>query len=445
MPFAQRTVRQAKVLQAICGALTSRGGRAARQLQLTGSPSTLLRLIQQWKPPRRDAPRIVGVDDFAFRRGQTYGTVIVDLETHQPIDLLPDRTQAVLETWLTQHPNIAVVSRDRSTEYAAALRQALPKSIQVLDRWHLLKNLWDVLEPFLGRHQRVLRDHTLSTKPRTHADQAKRQEAVAYQLTFLSEVQRLRSEGQSIRSIARHLGCSRWLAKRYVRADAIPERRRSSRRQGLIDPYLPYLHERWSKGCRNAMLLFREIKSQGYPGGHQLVCRWAHQLRREIHPSTRIDYRAALQTRQHEILAVAHDVTLNVSPRDVLWLIWQDATRLREEEQLALNTLTEHLPQVATLLPLVSTFRAFLRLKPPEQVTPWLQAAMTSGIADLQRFAKSLQCDQPALEAAATLPWSQGPVEGVVNKIKLIKRQMYGRAGFHTLRSRVLFAFEHQA
>jgi len=154
-----------------------------------------LRLIQQWKPPRRDAPRIVGVDDLAFRRGQTYGTVIVDLATHQLIDLLPDRTQAVLKSWLTQHPNIAVVSRDRSTEYAAAIRQALPKSIQILDQWHLLNNLWDVLERFLGWHQRVLRGHTLSTKPRTHADQAKRQEVVAHQLTFLSEVQRLRSEG----------------------------------------------------------------------------------------------------------------------------------------------------------------------------------------------------------------------------------------------------------
>jgi transposase len=443
-PHARRTTRCAVILRALCSATSGRGGaRLAQQLQLPASAATLTRLLYQ-SPICQPPATIVGVDDFAFRRGQKYGTVIVNLETHRPIEILPDRSRTGLEHWLREHPEVRVMSRDRSTEFAAAARAACPHAVQVLDRWHLLKNLREVVERFLARHQRLLREYALPPKLRTHADEAARAARHARDKAFLARVQELRRQGLSIRAVARHLGCSRWLAKRYVHADAVPVRGRTIVRRSILDPYRVHLEKRWQQGCRNASLLWREVRELGYPGTRTNVAIWASRRRTELHTSTPFAYREAFLKRQEKTLVFKRSLPVSVSPQELTWLLWRDPTTLHEEEREGLATLTAALPAIAELQVLIHAFKALLWSKETIAVQEWLDLARTCNVRDLSVFAESLALDQAALEAAVVLPWSQGPVEGMINKIKLIKRQMYGRASFPTLRRRILLAFDHQ-
>jgi transposase len=227
--------------------------------------------MRNTEPTTPNALRVVGVDDFALRKGQTYGTVVVDLERHRPVAILSGRTAEELAAWLRNHPTIEVVTRDRSTEFARAINLSLPKATQVLDRWHLLKNLSDVVERFLGRHQRLLREVTVGPRPRSQAGEAMRSEIDARREALLRNVRDLRHAGHSTRDIARQLGISRYLAKRYVVAEAVPARRGHTRTRSILDPYLDYLERRWNEGCQVSEQLLREIKAQGFPGTRRML------------------------------------------------------------------------------------------------------------------------------------------------------------------------------
>lgn len=231
------------------------------------------------------------------------------------------RSRTVLERWLQEHPDVRVVSRDRSTEYAAEATAACPHAVHVLDRWHLLKNLREVVERFLARHQRLLREHASPPKPRTHADEAARAARYARDGAFLARVQELRLEGLSIRAVARQLGCSRWLAKRYVHADAVPIRERAPVRRSILDPYREHLEKRWQEGCTNASLLWREVRNLGYPGTSNNVSTSASRRRTELHSSTPFAYREAFLKRQEKILAFKQRLPITLSPRELTWLL----------------------------------------------------------------------------------------------------------------------------
>ncbi len=443
-PYARRTTRCAVILRALCSATSGRGGaRLAQQLQFPVSAATLIRLLCQSAINQLPAT-IIGVDDFTFRRGQSYGTVIVNLETHRPIEILPDRSRMVLERWLREHPEVRVISRDHSTEFAAAANAACPHVVHVLDRWHLLKNLREVVERFLARHQHLLREHTLPPKLRTHAGEAARAARYARDTAFLERVQGLRREGLSVRAVARQLGCSRWLAKRYIHADAVPVRGRSPVKRSILDPYRGHLEKRWQEGSTNASLLWREVRDLGYPGTRKGVSAWASERRTELHSSTPMAYREAFLKRQKEILGVKQRLLVTLSLRDLAWLIWRDPMTLHEEENESLATVAARLSAIAEVQTLIHAFLDMLWGKRIAAVREWLDLALGCEVHDLNVFAQSLARDQAALEAAVMLPWSQGPVEGIINKIKLVKRQMYGRASFSTLRSRILLAFDHQ-
>ncbi|HRW11418.1 MAG TPA: transposase [Caldilineaceae bacterium] len=124
---------------------------------MTASGSTLLRLLHKKEAPLPEEPRIIGLDDWAFRKGRNYGTIIVDHESGMPIDLLPDRDSETVQEWLEKHPTIEVVTRDRSGEYRDAIKKALPEAVQVADRWHLLKNLVKVIQRYFSRHRKSVR------------------------------------------------------------------------------------------------------------------------------------------------------------------------------------------------------------------------------------------------------------------------------------------------
>lgn len=332
MPYAQRTLRCTRALTHLASTAGGRGGaRLGTQLDLTASASTLIRQLRRpfVLPPRRLLHG--GIDDFAFRKGQTYGTVIVDLDTHRPVEILPDRTTTLVADWLRQHPEIEVVTRDRSTEFACAVTQSLPNAVQVLDRWHLLKKLREALERFLGRHQNVLRETTPAPKLRSQVGEDVRAQRQQRHVALLVQMQVLRAAGLGTRVIARQLGVSRYLVKRYLQADAVPARRAHTRVRSILDPYLAFLNGRWDEGCRGGAQLLREVQSLGYPGTRRPLDSWLRARRADAPLPSPAEQQAALyEARAQELIKIESTLPVKISPQELVWLLWKSPKNARK-------------------------------------------------------------------------------------------------------------------
>jgi transposase len=462
------------------------GEAAARTAQRQGmpiSPDTLLCLVRRTSAPPAPTPRVVGVDDWAKRKGQTYGSIIVDLDTHRPIDLLPDRTAETLATWLKEHPGVQVISRDRAGAYSDGATRGAPDAVQVADRFHLLSNLREALERMLDRHQTALQAAAVSlvepplatetpptttslaphgdpppaplplpatspasaaaalaTQPRPRADQ-ERQVRRARRQERYAAVLELHQHGLSLRAIARQLHISRKTVQRYLAAGSFPERATPPPQPSLLDPYLPYLRQQLEAGHENGMQLWRDIRAQGYSGSHGLVSRWVTHHRHLCPPAGDRPNPARRGRPPGPPAPLAPAATRRLSARQAAWLLIRQPKELaNHDDRAVLTRLLEGCPDVATAYPLTQAFVQMVRDRTPEALLPWLEQLHASGIPELNRFATGLERDQAAVQAALALPYSNGPVEGQITRLKLIKRSMYGRANFDLLRARVLAA-----
>ncbi|MFN3650373.1 MAG: ISL3 family transposase [Armatimonadota bacterium] len=435
------------------------GARVAEHLGIGTSPDTLLRLLRERGRQRAPhVPRVLGVDDFAFRRGHTYGTLLLDLETGAPVDLLPDRKAETLARWLEDHPGVEVISRDRGGSYADGARQGAPRAQQVADRWHLLKNLVEALEITLTSEQRALQQAAELGEPateeavgkaadpagetvdvsappcpaaaepsgRAERDRTRRRDRrrVAYE-----EVLRLHRAGYSLREIAEQTGKSRWTVSKYVRADAFPEIKQRQPRPTQLDPFRAYLERRWEEGCHNAAQLWREIEAQGYRGAVSLVRAYLSQRRARL-PAEERRTSGPVPRKPH--------ATRPPAPRALVWWLVGAPEKLTSEQVTFLARLTETCPAVQGWQELARAFFRLVRERDVEALPPWVELARRSGSKELASFATGLRRDWEAVVAGVLLPWSNGPVEGQINRLKALKRQMYGRAGFELLRARVL-------
>ena len=450
---ARRTTRLTTTLQTLAFATSGEAGaRLSRRLHMPVSPDTLLRIMRRAPCPTVPSPRVLGVDDFALRKGCAYGTLLVDLERRRRIDVLPDRTAPTLRDWLVHHPEVERIARDRSTEYARGATEGAPQARQVADRWHLLHNLREALERLLHRRHVLLARLPDVSSSWAHdgmhidvglcntalripsaSERTVSANARARQLTQYHAVRRLHAAGRNILQIAKQLGMSRITVRKYVQAEAFPERAFHPRAPSMLDPYRAYLHHRWMEGCENAAQVWREIRAAGYGGTRAQVETWAYHRRINAAPSTPHMYRAGLPARRR-----ARQTSL-ARPRRLVWLLLR-APHTRPADDLTTLTRMQQDWESATSYDLAQQFLAMVRQHTPDVLAGWLAACTTCGVAELQPFAAGLQQDVRAVEAALRESWSTGPVEGHVNRVKLIKRQMFGRANFDLLRQRVLHA-----
>ena len=442
--YARRTSQLTTLMRQISMEIGAEAAhRVLNYLRIQSSGDTLLRVLRHFGQRcvgQTDA-RIIGVDDWAFKRGRTYGTIIVNLETHRVIDLLPDRTAETLATWLREHPGIEIVSRDRSTDYGAGIRQGAPNAIHVADRWHLLLNLRQMLERYLTVSMPTLKQLPVSEIYQGYLDQQrtafirtrsermvsrqKRQERIVLYET----VQHMRQEGWNISQLARKLQRSPTTIRKYYYATAFPERGTRRPTKSMLDPYLPYLEKRVGEGCENGQQLWRELRQQGYPGTDKQVMKWL-QLRRTQTAATTPPTRATVPAEADS------DISLP-SRQQLAWLLVRDPDNLTEVDAL----LLAHLRQDFILDRIYRHSQQFVTMvkkRLPEVFDEWLKDADAIPVYQLQTFAAGLRQDYDAIYAALSLPWSNGQTEGQVNRLKFIKRQMYGRAKFDLLRLRVL-------
>jgi len=458
---ARKTTRLKEMLQAIGLEL---GGEAAsrlgKQLHMESSPDTFLRFVRQSTTEISSTPRVVGIDDWSYRRGHTYGTILCDLERHTVIDLLPDRSADSVAIWLQHHPNVEVVSRDRAQVYADGATRGAPNAQQVADRWHLLKNLSEALELQLVRSRHEKKQEVTQAlieelpakpvaekpkeplpsaediRPRPHwqdeeAQQLRREE----RLNRYTQIETLDKQGVKHKDIAKMIGVGERTVTRYLSREAFPERNQRCKQPHSLDPYVPYLVKRWEEGCHNGRQLWREICVQGFTGAASLIYGYIERFRQYD----------GLPSSKHERASGRAKIPSVCTTKKAAWFFLRRSSDLSEEERTMLETYLKDHENVVEVYDFAQTFATMLREQQADQLETWLQQVEASSYINLHRFAAGIRKDHAAVLAAFTSPWSQGQVEGQVNRLKMIKRQMYGRANFDLLRHRVLHRVEGRA
>lgn len=468
---ARQTARLSTTMVLFASSLSGQvGSYLLSRMGIPVSPDTLLRLAKRPASQSVKAPKFLGVDDFAFRRSHTYGTILVNLQTHRPIDMLADRTAETLSGWLKDHPGVELISRDRSSEYARGASLGAPHAQQIVDRWHILNNLSDVVQRILSRFHATLKQRqkdsgviirSRSKKRRSSSEVAASSVSRLRRQARYEEVVGYYQQGKGIAAIAQLLQMSPKTVRKFVSAEDFPERSVHKRRQNYrLAPYLPYLQQRVKEGCENASLLWQEISQQGFSSSYKVVNTWLreylgkpgrHSSERE--KATRRVFLAAVQnehglppgdeeTETSSTSLIEHNDALVEpvgSPRHLAWLLLRQPSRLTEQDQMMLAFIREvHDINITYLL--AQRFFTMVKERHAHQFDSWLEDALCSGVPDLQTFAEGLKREYAAIKNALHLPYSNGPVEGNVNKLKYIKRSMYGRGSFELLRQRVLQA-----
>jgi transposase len=494
-PWAQVSNRLLEELKALGLAASAEvNERLAPRLGMRVKAPTLLRYLRAIPPPD-DAPvRVLGIDDFAMRRGDGYGTILVNLQTHRPVDLLPDRTAEAVLPWLKCHREIDVVSRDRANSYADAVNRALPHATQVADRYHLVQNLREHLQRLLDRKRTCLPlvedtslpapkagttdslgipcdlppgESLVATPERAKAEEPDQpfhlaqpeqpvslmeQEAELSSLTYAErkkkisrdkryaryeEVMALHRAGIGLRAIARQLRISRKVVRRFVAAPCFPERAEGTgqhqKKKSKVAPYLPYLRERWASGAHNGLQLFREIKDRGYSGSRALLGRLIAQWRTELPPKPR-------QGKPRKPRMVAKSGQRRLSSRSASFLMILPPEKLTVVQWQQLEHLCQASSDLHTIYLFSQEFVTMLKERQAEALHGWLKRVKVSHVAELTSFANGISRDYAAVYAACSRSESNGITEGHVNRLKFLKRQMFGRAHLDLLRVKVLHA-----
>jgi transposase len=456
-PYARCTNRLAAALKALAYELGgTAGARLAARLGMSASRDTLLRRLKEAAPAEGVTPRVLGVDDWAKRKGQHYGTILVDLERRCVIDLLPDRRAETLAAWLKEHPGVEIIARDRGGAYAEGARAGAPDAVQVADRFHLLQNLADALGEVLAGEQAALReaaqgspaaavdagsrttlravppaagapDPALARDRRTRREREQSVQARERRLALYNEVLRLHQAGLGAHRIAAQLGISPTTARKYLNSDTFPERKGRATPPGSVAPYAEYLRRRWEEGCHNAKQLWRELREQGFPGKPLAVWRFTLSWRDAVAAAGDAGKRARVRT-----------VPAHPAPRAVVWWLLGTREVLTEEQAAFLERLKAGCPKIELAQSLALEFFTMVRERAAGKLEDWTQRASASGIEALKQYGAGLRRDWDAVVAGLTLEWSSGPVEGQVNRLKMIKRQMFGRAGLPVLRARIV-------
>jgi Transposase len=445
------------MLEAIGLALAGRAGaRLAARLGLPVGRSSMLRLVRALPDPEPGTVTRLGVDDFALRRGHVYGTVLVDMATHRPIDLLGDREADTFADWLRAHPGVEVVCRDRAGAYADGARTGAPEAVQVADRWHLWHNLAGHVEKATARHRGCLAEQPLSApapqlepEPASVPDPESRLEpepvpdpapdpaalaaqAAAKRLEQSALVSRTRQryaavhellgQGKGIKPIMRELGLAKETVRRFARAASVEDLLAKARdgRPSVLDEFKPYLHERWNAGCTTVWTLFQEVRGRGYRGSYSTVRDYLQPFR--------------------EAGVAPPAVPAPPKVRDVTSWMLRHPDTLDADEQVKLKQVLARCPHLDALAGHVTAFAEMLTGRHGERLDEWIAKVQADDQPDLHSFTTGLNRDHAAVVNGLTLPHSSGAVEGAVNRIKVYKRQMYGRAKLDLLRKRALLA-----
>lgn len=459
-PFARRTARLAGIVRLFGH---SAGGRPSARLMArlgmhVGHAAILKEVTRSARTNANMEPvRVAGVDDWAWKKGMNYGTVIVDLERRQVVDVLPDRSAASTAEWLKRHPEIEVISRDRAGLYAEGAREGAPQARQVADRFHLLHNFREAVEKQLiypGGPVTRSRDGAPKgsdsrkvSESVTHRHSARRAARAAQQARF-AEIKVLYEAGESITAIARALGLGRRRVERWSRFIVLPERIVMSPKPSTPAYFEVFLSHRFTEGTKSVRLLFGEIKQQGYTGSYSHLARFIARWNDAGRPLD-VVAEAALWPASTVLAAPGCDARFpaprtdpmtgrHVSPLTAAALCVKPRGQMTIRQKSIVDSMKAGSQEFTMMRQLAMRFRGLFRGRSLEKLDDWLSDAFSCGIHAMRRFAKTLRQDKDAIQNAVMDPWSNGQTEGQINRLKTLKRSMYGRASIELLRARML-------
>lgn len=417
--YSRRTQRLETIVHHLGLAL---GGRPAAsfadRLMIPVSKDTLLRVVRRRVTAHDDTLTVIGIDDFASRRGKTYGTIVCDLERRRPVVLLPDRALNTSRAWLSEHPTISVVARDRGGGYGEAIARGLPNAEQVADRWHLMENSSRAFLDAVGKSMRQIRQavgsNIVDPKLLTYAERLQYEGYLRRQETN-EAIKELSKKGTSIRQIVRQTGHSRKVVRDVLRGQRFDVFRT---RPSSLESWLPWLNTRWDEGVRNALALWREMQAQGFPGQSGVVSQWA-------------------QRRRLAEKANQSGLARTPSARVIARLLTTARDDLAKSEAILVAAIEVNVPELVVARTTIGNFQSMIRSKTATKLEDWLQAAKLSLVTS---FANGVEKDLAAVRNAIISPWSNGQTEGQITRLKLVKRQMYGRAKLDLLQARLIGA-----
>lgn len=417
-PRSRRTARLDCIVHHLGLALGGRPGASfARRLMLPVSNDTLLRLIRRRSRRPPEPLRVVGIDDWAFRRNHRYGSVVCDLERRRIVTLLPDRERVTVEAWLVGHPEIEVVSRDRGGGYGEAAAKALPHALQVADRWHLMENASTAFLDAVRKSMKPIRSAigatVINPKLLTAAERLQF-EGYLRREEITAAILALARDGVPIKQIVKRTGHSRKLVRQAIRGERTDVFRT---RQSTLEAHLPLLDEQWAAGCHNGTELWRRLKAHGFSGSLRVVSEWRTRRRRA---------------------ETASDQQLQRVPsaRTIARFMTTGRNHLSKADAVMIAAIEEGVPTLVEARTLMDRFHTMVRRKGAD-LDGWIADATSSLLAS---FATGVCRDKPAVAAAMASPWSNGQAEGQITKLKMVKRQMYGRAKIDLLEARLLGA-----
>lgn len=451
--YSRRTTRAGEILNTFSIELTGKlGSQLSKQLFVGVSISTITRIAHSQQLPTIKQPRVLGVDDWAFRKGVRFGTILIDMETSRPIDLLQTRESSDLKAWLAKYPGAEIVTRDRSGSYASAINEMCPEALQVADRFHLLVNLSDALDKYfksISREiRRVLKDKSeeiLAMSPAIdppHAVTVKESlmpqkmpvslEIMADQrLDTFHQVKGLRKQGTPLKRIAKILGISRNTVKSYCLQETLVPR--SHPKSINIELFTGYLLNRLAMNGFKKIDIFNEIVELGYNGG----CTQAYSYMRKIYAEYGMTTPDNAASQQKMIPYIKP-----MSSQKLARFIGANLSDIENpQERNCMITLIGNCQELRIVRKLAQLFRIIIK-RGCGNIKKWIDFVLRSRyrLSGIKMFANGLLRDLQAVENGITMTWSNGTVEGHVNRIKSIKRGMYGRAGFELLRRKVILS-----
>ncbi len=408
-PSSRLTTRLRTIVQAIVGAFNAKAGaRLGTQLGIQLSRTTFLRSLQQIKISPVGQVEHVGIDDFAWKRGKRYGTVIVDLDSHCIIDLLPDRETESVKKWLESHPEIEVVSRDRGGVYADGAAQGAPQAIQCADRWHLCKNLGDAVESYLKRQSLSIPAPPQPAPTGMRKDkptyEQRRQERLSQAVferkqEMVEKVRDLHQQGKSGHNIAAELSLARGTVRKYIQTEGPVRIAPKKRKPSLLDPYYEYVCQRWNEETPTALQLFEELQEKGFQGGISIVKDFVTRLRRGL-PGLKQPPQS-IQMRQAPSM---------LSARELRWLLAKREEDLTSDEKQCMAKLFESGQEVRLISRLLQSFLHMVRELKSDLLNGWLKEARESAIKEIVSFVNGIERDYEAVRAGLTHTWSHDHV-----------------------------------
>lgn len=438
-PFARRTNRAAQIARLLA---YSAGGRPSerimRRLGMPVSNDTILRVLKRGAEAPTSPPRVVGIDDWSWRKNSRYGTILVDLERRSVVDILEDRSVESSAGWLRRTPSVEVVSRDRCGLFAQAVREGAPQAVQTADRFHLVQNLRLAIEEQMSMEGRATGRSLLPDHEMSQVAAHRRRARIAHRKSrdeIFAMIHALRDQGLSYSEIERRTGHKRRTVAKWLTFKTPPDRRRASLKPSSPRFFETFLADRWREGNRLGRHLFHDIKLRGYSGSLSNLERLLGAWRRAEKP-THDEKLAGIVDSSGQVRDP--DTGHAISPVIAAALCMKPRGLLSARQARKVDTLKCGSHAFATMRSLAMRFRGILRAGKVKNLDAWIDDAIETDLIPIMRFASILRRDIDAVYNAIELPWSNGQVEGQVNRLKTIKRAMYGRAGAELLRARML-------